>query len=272
MLTMKEMETTKIFFGGDVCGLIGVKTLKKNLPSIIDRYGIDFVYINGENASSGVGIRPSESNVFFESGVDVITGGNHSLERFDLRDTYGKEPRILRPENYPFAKGSGIYITEKKSLTYIVINIQGREYMKPIDCPFQTLDRIYDTIFKQYPDALILVDIHAESSTEKEALGYYLDGRAALVAGSHTHTQTADEKILPNGTAYITDAGMIGARYSVIGGDPEMIIKRARTQVPQKFTIPEKGETIFSGIIAEIHNETKKAIAIDRIKIFDYID
>ncbi len=262
-------KSVKVFFGGDVCGMLGLTTLQTYIPKIIKEEDIDFTVVNGENTANGSGVREEQAALFFEAGVDVITGGNHTLEKFDIRHTFGKDKRILRPHNFPFAHGAGIVQTEKNGVTYIVINLQGRENMRAIDCPFQTADKLFsgtDNNF-DFKNAVILVDFHAESTEEKEALAFYLDGRISVFGGTHTHTQTADERILPNGTAYITDAGMIGAYYSVIGASPESAITRLKTQVPQKFDLMDEGPAFFCGLISEIDLKTKKASAVKRVYI-----
>lgn len=256
------MDTITIFFGGDICGAIGLNAAITALPQLIKEEAPDFIIINGENAAKGSGIDHEQAEQLFAAGADIITGGNHSLERFDIREHFGQEPRILRPANYPLAAGSGIITVHKPCGTLTVLNLQGRENMRPIDCPFQTADRLLEDI----PDSIVLVDFHAESVTEKEALAYYLDGRVSCVFGSHTHTQTADERILAGGTGYITDAGMIGALHSVIGGSIEASLIRSFTLVPQTFTLPETGAVIFCGILARVSTATKRTISLQRIR------
>lgn len=257
----------RICFGGDVCGIFGLEVLQKNLPSLIESKEVDFVVINGENTLNGAGIREEEAKLFFDCGVDVITGGNHTLEKFDIRDSFGSNPRILRPHNYPFAGGSGVFKVNKNGTEYAVINLQGREGMRAIDCPFQNADTVLNQLSCESSDTVILVDFHAESSAEKEALGFFLDGRVTFVGGTHTHIQTADNKILPKGTGYITDVGMIGAYESVIGGLPEVSVKRVLTQVPQKMDTAYGGKFIFSCVIIEADTETKKTLSCERIRL-----
>lgn len=255
----------KIFLGGDVCGELGLKTLKQYLPDLIKNEQIDFCVINGENTSNGIGIKDADAALFFDLGVDVITGGNHTLEKFDIRYNFGNDKRILRPHNFPFCPGSGIVRIEKNGIGYIVINLQGRENMKAIDCPFQTLDRIFSDARYDFPNSVVIIDFHAESNSEKEAAAFYVDGNVSAIVGTHTHTQTADERILPKGTAYITDIGMIGAKDSVIGGKIDIAIQRAKTQVPQKIETQNSGSYIFSGLIVYIDSESKKAVSVNRI-------
>ena len=233
------------------------------MPSLIKQEAVDFVVVNGENTAKGCGIEPEQANRLFAAGVDVITGGNHTLERFDLRESFGEEERILRPANYPFARGSGYLTVKKAHGTLTVVNLQGRENMRPIDCPFQTAD----SLLQHGIEGCILIDFHAESVQEKEALAYYLDGRVSCVFGSHTHTQTADERILAGGTGYLTDAGMIGAFDSVIGGAMEPALERSMTLVPQPFVLQESGRALFCGIIATLSSETKKTCSLKRIYV-----
>lgn len=255
------MDTVNIFFGGDICGAFGLDIAVRLLPALISEEKLDFVIVNGENAARGSGIELEQAERLFTAGVDVITGGNHSLERFDLRETFGKDPRILRPLNYPCSIGSGYFAVEKANIRLTVVNVQGREGMRPIDCPFQAADGI----LKKIPSGIIIVDFHAESVQEKEALAYYLNGRVSCVFGSHTHTQTADERILSGGTGYLTDAGMIGALNSVIGGAVEPSIIRSRTLVPQPFLLEKNGEALFCGIVATISTASYKTLSLKRI-------
>ena len=255
------MDELTLFFGGDICGTLGVDIAVRVIPELIKAEKLDFIIVNGENAAKGSGIELEQAERLFAAGVDVITGGNHSMERFDLRASFGQEPRILRPANYPLAPGSGIITVRKPQGTLTILNIQGRENMRPIDCPFQTADRL----LAEQTDGIVMVDFHAESVQEKEALAYYLDGRVSCVFGSHTHTQTADERILTGGTGYISDAGMIGAFHSIIGSSIEAAVARSLTLTPQTFDIPESGEALFCGIIARVSSETKRTLSLKRV-------
>jgi len=255
------MDTITLFFGGDICGSLGLDIAVRTIPGLIKEEALDFIIVNGENAAQGSGIDPEQTARLFAAGVDVITGGNHSLERFDLREKFGREPRILRPANYPFAPGSGSITVHKPQGSLRVLNLQGRENMRPIDCPFQ----VADSLLQETYEGITVVDFHAESVREKEALAYYLDGRVSCVFGSHTHTQTADERILPCGTGYISDAGMIGALQSIIGGSIKTALTRSLTLVPQSFDMPTRGGALFCGIIASVSRNTKKTVSLKRI-------
>ncbi|MGP1577403.1 MAG: TIGR00282 family metallophosphoesterase [Treponema sp.] len=255
------MKTIKLLFGGDICGAYGLSIALQLLPSIIQTELPDFVVLNGENALNGSGISIEQAHQLFAIGVDVITGGNHTLERFDLRSSFGTEQRIIRPANYPYAPGKGFITIEKNGIIFTVINLQGRENMRPIDCPFQTAD----TILLNSVSSCIFIDFHAESVQEKEALAYYLDGRISCLFGTHTHTQTADERILTHGTGYITDAGMIGGYDAIIGGSIESAIQRSLTLIRQPFSRFEPRQGIFCGVIAEIDYATKKTVKLKRL-------
>ena len=255
-----------ICFAGDICGKLGIDVLLKNLPILINKYSIDFVFVNAENAENGSGISPCNANEIFDCGVDVITGGNHTLEKFDVRSVFGYNERILRPANYPpTAPGAGYVNIKKNGIDYTVCNLQGREGMHFLDCPFRSID----LILKNISNSIILIDFHAESTQEKEAMAYYIDGRASFLGGTHTHVQTADARILPGGIGYITDVGMIGAFDSVIGGDPVVAIRRIRTQVYEKIPLVQQGKGLFSAILVQVDTKTKKTISVKPIMIID---
>ena len=269
---------------GDVVGDPGLDVLDRRLPLLIKEKSADFVIVNGENAAGGFGITGPCLERIFAAGADVVTGGNHIWEKREFWPFLNTEKRILRPLNYPESPGSGWVKLEKPSLwgetpiTWLAVNLQGREFMNPIDCPFRTFDTLEYQIENPDPlgdklpieNPIILVDFHAESSREKEALAYYLDGRVSVVAGTHTHVQTADERLLPKGTAYITDLGMTGVLDGIIGMDTKICLDRARNQVLYRMEVsaPEaEGKTSVQGIIAEIGGDSRKAISIKRFSI-----
>jgi metallophosphoesterase (TIGR00282 family) len=221
---------------GDIVGEPGLDVLERRLTGLIQQYEVGFVTANGEN-SSIMGMTEADAKRILACGVDVITSGNHVWEKRDFWSYMDGEERILRPANYPPpAAGRGFIFIEKQGFNFWVINLQGREYMTPIDCPFRAFDQIFsgvqaaDKSTGGRPPCLI-VDFHAESTREKEALGFYVDGRASVFACTHTHIQTADEKILPMGTAYISDLGMTGVLTGIIGMDKELCMERARKQI-----------------------------------------
>jgi metallophosphoesterase (TIGR00282 family) len=224
------------------------------------------VIANGENAMGGFGIGKEEADRLFSIGIQVITTGNHVWERPGSAELLSANPRLLRPANYPpGAAGTGTAILEAGGVSWAVLNLQGREDMTPIDCPFRGADTAIAAIEAEAPGAIILVDFHAESVEEKEALGFYLDGRVAAMAGTHTHVQTADERILPKGTGYITDIGMSGPLDSVIGVKVDICVRRGLTQMPIKMESAE-GEAFISGVLFTIDPETRRCLSVERIR------
>jgi metallophosphoesterase (TIGR00282 family) len=259
------MARVKVMMIGDVVGEPGLSVLESLLPPLIQREGADFVVVNGENAAAGFGVTEGDMHRILNAGADVITTGNHVWEKREFWPVLDTEQRILRPMNYPAGvPGRGCVLVKKNGISYLVINLQGRELMTPIDCPFKAFDSIQET------GAVTLVDFHGESTREKETLGYYLDGRASVVAGTHTHVQTADERTLPRGAAYITDIGMTGVAGGVIGMDTGVCLARARTQVLFRMTCaePSAGQPPeIQGIVAEIDGETGQALSIRRLRV-----
>ncbi|GHU40113.1 2',3'-cyclic-nucleotide 2'-phosphodiesterase [Spirochaetia bacterium] len=251
---------------GDIIGESGLAACEALLPALIAEKKSSLTVVNGENAADGFGITESESRRIFASGCDVITTGNHVWEKREAWPLMDATPTLLRPANYPPpACGNGFTLLKKSGITFCVVNLQGREYLSNIDCPFRTFDAIYQEFVGGMPPSLpiTIVDFHAESTTEKEALGFYLDGRAAVVAGTHTHVQTTDSKILPAGTAYITDLGSTMTEDSVIGINKEICLLRAKTQIayPMKCAA---GSACLSGIVVTIDTENGKALSIER--------
>ncbi len=258
----------KVFMGGDVFSDAGIAVVEKKLKDLRQKYSIDFVIYNGENASGGNGLLEGDAKKLFESGVDVITGGNHIFEKRDNYSFLASEKRVLRPHNYPQNLGSiiegaeeipgrGFAFFECNGHKIAVLNLQGRESMTALDCPFKAAAECAAKAAEA--GALLFVDFHAESNEEKEALALFLDGKAAAVCGTHTHVQTADERILPKGTAYITDLGMSGVADSVIGSDAEIVVKRNLTQVLYKME-NAAGETVIQGALITIEDNAVKSI------------
>jgi metallophosphoesterase (TIGR00282 family) len=265
---------------GDVVGEPGINALEQTLPDLIRQYGADLVTANGEN-SSVLGMTEQDARRIFSAGVDVITSGNHVWEKRAFWPFIDAEERMLRPANYPSpAAGRGFVLVKKKNFRFLVINIQGREYMTPIDCPFRAFDRIIETYDSSAgslggiapPDDItppfVIVDFHAESTREKEALGFYVDGRASVFAGTHTHIQTADEKILPQGTAYISDLGMTGVLSGIIGMDKDICLERARKQIFYPLRCAE-GAASIQGIhvLAVLSGGLRPAVSIERLSV-----
>lgn len=244
---------TDILFLGDIVGRVGRRIVARELGGLRRRYHLDLVIANGENSAGGIGITPKVMDLLFDLGVDVITGGNHIFKNKDILPVFGEEPRLLRPANFPpRAPGSGYGIFEAKDGTKVgVINLQGRVFMDPIDCPFRTADAVIEELREKAGEVPIVVDFHAEATAEKMAIGHYLDGRVSAVIGTHTHVPTADETILPKGTAYITDAGCCAAANSVIGVDRDKAIEYMLTNMPVRLT-PQKGPAVLMGVLLQL--------------------
>ena len=255
----------RILFIGDIVGEPGRKAIKELVPKITKREHIDFVVANGENSAGGSGITPMIVDELLGYGVDVITSGDHIWKRKEIVDRISQDARILRPANYPRgAPGAGsTVVPSKNGIDVGVINIQGRVFMQAIECPFRTVRAEVEKIKNKA--RVIIVDIHAEATSEKIALGWFLDGTVSAIVGTHTHVQTADEKILPNGTAFLTDAGMTGPFDSVIGRNKEQILTRFTTQMPAKFEMAE-GDIQLHGAIIDVDEKTGKANSIKRVQ------
>lgn len=270
----------RVFLGGDIFGSVGIRCASKLLPALISKEEIDFCIINGENAASGIGVSEADVHAILEAGADVITGGNHTFEKRDLWPVLDLFPQVLRPANYPERMGiapdsdklpgRGAAVYEKNGIRYAVLNLQGREDMFPINCPFRNADEQL-AVWGSEPDApFVFVDFHAESNEEKEALGLFLAGRVISVTGTHTHVQTADERILSGGTAYMTDIGMTGPIRSVIGVDPAIAIKRNITQVLYRLD-PAETRGALRGLIVDVDRAMRQAVAVRRIEMFEEI-
>ncbi len=256
----------RVLLIGDIVGKVGRTTLKFFLPNIMSRYKIDVVIANGENSAGGFGITEKTALELFSYGVNVITTGNHVWDKKEAVSYIAKEGRILRPLNYPAGvpgSGSIIFTTNNKK-QIAVLCVSGRVFMNTLECPFRTTESEIAKL-KEYTD-IIVIDFHAEATSEKIAFGYYMDGKVSAVIGTHTHVQTADETILPNGTAYITDVGMTGPLNGVIGIDKEQIIQRFLTHLPRKYDVAG-GTGILSGVVFEIDDKNGKAISIHRLQL-----
>lgn len=255
----------KILLIGDIVSQQGCDYLRNTLPSLKREYSADIVIANGENSAIGNGITPQSARFIFDSGVDVITLGNHALKRKEICDYLDETEFIIRPVNYhSSASGKGVTIVDKGFTQLAVINLQGVVYLEPHRNPFEAID---EEIKKLNDEGIhnIIIDFHAEASSEKRAMGFYVDGRVSAIVGTHTHVQTSDEQILPNGTGYITDLGMTGPFYSVLGITPEIAIEKMKTNLPVKFKNPD-GPCTMEGCFIEIDNKTGKTIKIERFR------
>jgi hypothetical protein len=226
-----------ILFIGDIVGSPGRRAVEEILPRLVDQYFIDLVVANGENASGGLGITPAVADQLLNNGIDLLTSGNHIWKHKEIQAYLADTDRLLRPANYPpESPGRGYAIVETAAGEPVaVINLEGRVFMNPLDCPFRTVDRILNDLPQEVK--VIVVDMHAEATSEKQAMGWFLDGRVSAVVGTHTHIQTADARVLPGGTGYLTDAGMTGPVDSVIGMRREIILERFWSQMPQPFKV-----------------------------------
>ncbi len=254
-----------ILFLGDIVGEPGRKGVREKLGKLRERNKIDFTIANGENSAGGAGITPRIAEYLFAGGVDVITLGDHTWDNREVLGIIDREPRLIRPANYPEgAPGKGMVVVSNKAGQRIaVLNLLGRQFLKfQPDCPFRKVDVLLAEVAGQ--TKTIIIDFHAEATAEKIAFGRYVDGRVSAVLGTHTHVPTADAQVFPNGTAYITDAGMCGAHESVIGTAIEPIIKRMLSQLPQRFILAEKDVRI-NGVVVEVDENTGKAVAIRRV-------
>ncbi|WP_168122180.1 TIGR00282 family metallophosphoesterase [Paenibacillus sp. HB172176] len=254
-----------VLFIGDIVGNIGRKTLKQVLPALKDKYNPHIIIVNGENAAAGRGITKAIAKEFFEWGVHGITMGNHTWDNKDIFEWIDDEPRIVRPANFSSeAPGRGMAIIAANGKKLAIINIQGRAFLPPIDCPFRKADELIEEAGET--TKAILVDFHAEATSEKIAMGWYLDGRASVVLGTHTHVQTNDETILPGGTAYITDVGMVGSKEGVLGMEKAAVLHRFLTQLPSRFVVDE-GKWHLHGLSLQIDEATGSATKITKIRL-----
>lgn len=254
---------------GDIVGKAGLEAFLVTLPSLRAAHDPDFLIVNGENAASGRGIAPDQARRLFQAGVDVITLGNHTWHKSEIIGYIDREPRLLRPANYPEGtpgRGWGMFEVANGS-TVCVANLLGRALMDPVDDPFRAGDAVLAEA-RRAGVATVCFDFHAEATSEKQAFASYVDGRASIVAGTHTHVQTADNRVLAKGTAFITDIGMTGPQDSVIGMNTETIINRFLTHRPQRFELAT-GPCKLSGIVVDVASDTGRASRIERIAISD---
>lgn len=252
---------------GDIVGKVGRNTVREHLPHLKEKYNLDLIIANGENAAGGSGITYEILQELWSYGINIMTMGNHTWDKKEIINFIDYEPNLLRPANYPpGTPGRGYVIYELSKDVYVgVINLAGVIYLYPLVSPFLVVDDIIKKIQEVTPN--IIIDFHAEATSEKVAMGWYLDGKISCIVGTHTHIQTADERILPNGTAYITDIGMTGPKNSVLGVKRELVIKKFLTQMPVRFECAN-GKGQFNGVFLKIDNNTGKAISIERIVKF----
>lgn len=255
----------RIFCIGDVVGSVGCRFLRSKLPALKRVKGIDLVICNGENSADGNGLTPSAAQFLFDSGVDAITLGNHAFRRKEVFEVLDSNPFIARPANFPdgAAPGHGVINIDTGRRVVSVINLMGNMYLESgLDCAFDVIDRT----LTQAEGRIILVDFHAEATSEKRAMGYYLDGKVSAVFGTHTHVQTSDAQVLPNGTGYITDLGMTGTVHSVLGVKTDIIINKFKTKLPARFDLAD-GECRLEGALFDIDDNTGKCKTAESLRI-----
>lgn len=256
----------RVLMVGDIYGRPGREMLRETLPALRRARGIDFTIVNGENAAAGFGLTRPIYDEIRTAGADVVTMGNHTWDKREILDFIDGEPELLRPINYPAGtpgRGAGIYAVGGRRI--LVANAMGRVFSPVhLDCPFRALDALLEREGGRNP--LSIVDFHAEATSEKEAMGWFLDGRATGVFGTHTHIQTADARVLPGGTAYLTDVGMTGPAQSVLGVRREIILERFLTQLPMRFEVAE-GKRQFSAVLVTADPESGRALEVERIFI-----
>lgn len=252
---------------GDVVGKVGVDAVKKHIASLKEKYNIDFTIVNGENSADGMGITKKIADTLYEVGADVITMGNHTWGKKDIFSFIDEEDRLIRPLNYAEGlPGKGVYVTQKGLNKIAVIDLIGRVNVGgSFDSPFDVASKEIDKLRREGVN-IIIVEMHAEATAEKVALGYYLRDKATIVYGTHTHIQTADEKILDTGLGYITDVGMTGPKNSIIGMDPDVALKRFLTQMPERYACAD-GEAMLNAVVFEIDDASKKVSKIERISL-----
>lgn len=254
----------RLLFIGDIVGKPGRDCVQKVLPKLLNNRGYDLIIANGENAAGGTGITEKVFNDLRNMGIDVVTGGNHIWDRKDVFNFIEREPLLLRPANYPpeTTPGRGSVVIEREGINIAVLNLMGRVFMTPMDCPFRAVEKELANLKDRA--TVTVIDFHAEATSEKQAMGWFLNGKVSALIGTHTHVQTADERILPGQTAYITDVGMAGLYDSVLGVDREGPLKRFQTGLPHKLEI-SRGRAVFNALEVEIDKTSGKALTISRI-------
>jgi len=259
------MATRRILLLGDVCSGAGREAVRQELARLRRGHGADFVIVNVENVAGGYGVTPRLADALLGAGADCLTTGDHAFDRKDAWRYYDTQPAILRPLNYPpGVPGRGYAVFERAGFRVAVVNLVGRVFMKPLDCPFQRAAPVVDELRRQLK--VVVVDFHAEATAEKQAMGWFLDGRVSALLGTHTHVQTADEHVLPGGTAYITDVGMCGAFDSVLGMEKDLSVRRQVEQVPVRL-LPARSDPRINGVLVDVDDESGRALAIERLSV-----
>jgi 2',3'-cyclic-nucleotide 2'-phosphodiesterase len=250
---------------GDVFGEPGRRAVQMLLPKLKKQHEADLAVVNVENSASGFGVTPLIARTFLEQGVDVMTSGNHIWDKKEIIEYIGKENLLLRPANYPpGTPGAGSIVVKAGPHKVAVLNLMGRVFLPQLDCPFRKADEELERLRAETP--IIVVDMHAEATSESQAMGWHLDGRVSVVVGTHRHVQTADERLLPKGTAYITDLGLTGPTDSVIGVEPELALARFLSGMPNRFE-PAKGPAMLQGVVVRIDPETGRGLSIERLRV-----
>lgn len=259
---MQSSKLLKILFIGDIIGKLGRQVCRQVLPELKAELKPDLIIANGENSAHGYGITEKVYKELLEMGIEAVTMGNHVWDKKELIKNIDKLPLIVRPANYPpGAPGKDSLMIEKSGVKIAIVNFSGRTFMQALDCPFQAAQKLVPTLKTN----LVIVDMHAEATSEKCAMAWFLDGQVSAVLGTHTHVMTADERILPQGTAFISDLGMVGAYESIIGMGKEQILKRFTTQMPEKFEPTDKGPGLFNAVLLKIDAISGQAKEIKRI-------
>jgi metallophosphoesterase (TIGR00282 family) len=250
---------------GDVFGEPGRRAIQMLLPKLKKQHEADLAVVNVENSASGFGVTPLIARTFLEQGVDVMTSGNHIWDKKEIIEYIGKENLLLRPANYPpGTPGAGSIVVKAGPHKVAVLNLMGRVFLPQLDCPFRKADEELERLRAE--TAVIVVDMHAEATSESQAMGWHLDGRVSVVVGTHRHVQTADERLLPKGTAYITDLGLTGPTDSVIGVEPGLALARFLSGMPNRFE-PAKGPAMLQGAVIRIDPETGRGLSIERLRV-----
>ena len=250
---------------GDVFGEPGRRAVQMLLPKLKKQHEADLAVVNVENSASGFGVTPLIARTFLEQGVDVMTSGNHIWDKKEIIEYIGKENLLLRPANYPpGTPGAGSIVIKAGPHKVAVLNLMGRVFLPQLDCPFRKADEELERLRAE--TSIIVVDMHAEATSESQAMGWHLDGRVSVVVGTHRHVQTADERLLPKGTAYITDLGLTGPTDSVIGVEPELALARFLSGMPNRFE-PAKGPAMLQGVVIRIDPETGRGLSIERLRV-----